>query len=249
MRFFRLYAATLAFLALTSSALHCSELAVLRNGFTIKHERHQQLDGVTRLYLKATAGDYVDVPQDEIVRFEPVEEVADPAPPPESGPQTATIALNDVIHSASARYNLDSDLVASLIHVESGFNPNAVSPKGAQGLMQLMPRTAAEMGVANPFDAIANVEGGTRYLRELLTRYNNNVVTALAAYNAGPDAVAQYHGVPPYFETRTYVNRIVREYNQRKAGRVRDRSSFPPGSQVAHATLKQIRTSPRLTDH
>ena len=97
---------------------------------------------------------------------------------------------------------LDPDLVNSVIKAESGFNVRAVSPKGAQGLMQLMPGTASQLGVPNAFDPQANVEGGREYLRELLERYNFDLVKALAAYNAGPQRVEQYGGVPPYYETR-----------------------------------------------
>jgi soluble lytic murein transglycosylase-like protein len=106
--------------------------------------------------------------------------------------------------------------VNSVIRAESGFNVRAVSPKGAQGLMQLMPQTASELGVHNAFDPQANVEGGTRYLRELLERYDFDLVKALAAYNAGPQRVEQYGGVPPYYETKAYVARIVRDFNKKK---------------------------------
>jgi soluble lytic murein transglycosylase-like protein len=125
--------------------------------------------------------------------------------------------LNDVVQSASGRYRLDPDLVNSVIKAESGFNVRAVSPKGAQGLMQLMPGTATQLGVPNAFDPQANVEGGTKYLRELLERYNFDLVKALAAYNAGPQRVEQFGGVPPYYETRAYVARIVRDFNKKKA--------------------------------
>jgi len=111
---------------------------------------------------------------------------------------------------------LDPDLVSSVIKAESGFNVRAVSPKGAQGLMQLMPDTASKLGVPDAFDPQANVEGGTRYLRELLERYNFDLVKALAAYNAGPLRVEQYGGVPPYHETRAYVARIVKDFNKKK---------------------------------
>lgn len=104
----------------------------------------------------------------------------------------------------------------SLIRAESGFNARAVSPKGAQGLMQLMPQTATRLGVKDPMDPASNVEGGTRYLRELLELFNNDVIKALAAYNAGPERVAQYRGVPPYQETLTYVTRIVSDFNRKK---------------------------------
>jgi soluble lytic murein transglycosylase-like protein len=120
------------------------------------------------------------------------------------------------VNSASAAYHLDPDLVNSVIHAESGFNSRAVSPKGARGLMQLMPGTANQLGVNDAFDPQANVTGGSRYLRELLERYNFDLVKALAAYNAGPQRVEQYRGVPPFRETRAYVARIVHEYNTKK---------------------------------
>ena len=120
------------------------------------------------------------------------------------------------MNSASATYHLDPDLVNSVIHAESGFNSRAVSPKGARGLMQLMPGTANQLGVNDAFDPQANVTGGSRYLRELLERYNFDLVKALAAYNAGPLRVEQYRGVPPFRETRAYVARIVHEYNLKK---------------------------------
>jgi membrane-bound lytic murein transglycosylase MltF len=126
------------------------------------------------------------------------------------------IDLDDVVAAASGRYRLDPDLVNSVIKAESGFNVRAISPKGAQGLMQLMPGTASQLGVPNAFDPRSNVEGGTRYLRELLERYNFDLVKALAAYNAGPQRVEQFGGVPPYYETRAYVARIVRDFNKKK---------------------------------
>ena len=131
--------------------------------------------------------------------------------------------LQEVVNSASGRYRLDPDLVNSVIKAESGFNVHAVSPKGAQGLMQLMPGTASQLGVPNAFDPQANVEGGTKYLRELLERYNFDLVKALAAYNAGPQRVEQFGGVPPYYETRAYVARwcgisIRRRRRSRKRG-------------------------------
>jgi soluble lytic murein transglycosylase len=122
------------------------------------------------------------------------------------------------IRTACGRYGLDIPLVKAVIRAESAFNHQAVSPKGAMGLMQLMPDTSRLLGVANPFDPWQNVDGGVRYLRGLLNRFNNNLVFALAAYNAGPEAVEKYQGVPPYDETVQYVQRVLnlyQDYRQR----------------------------------
>jgi hypothetical protein len=116
--------------------------------------------------------------------------------------------LEAVIHEASATYGVSADLVKAVIQTESAFNPVAVSPVGALGLMQLMPVTAAYLGVADPFDPRQNVNGGVKYLSMLLDRFNGNVALALAGYNAGPTAVARHKGIPPYRETRGYVQKI-----------------------------------------
>ena len=121
-----------------------------------------------------------------------------------------------MIREVSLRSRLDADFIASVIRAESGGNANAVSPKGARGLMQLMPGTANQLGVKNSFDAAQNVDGGVRYLIQLLQQFNYDVAKALAAYNAGPQRVAEYKGVPPYRETRAYVARIIRDYNRKK---------------------------------
>lgn len=124
--------------------------------------------------------------------------------------------LNTVVSGAGERNQIDPDFINSVIRAESGFHQNAVSRKGAQGLMQLMPGTASQLGVKNAFDPHANVEGGTKYLRELLEKYNYDVPKALAAYNAGSRRVDQYHGIPPYYETQTYIARIIRDFNRTK---------------------------------
>jgi soluble lytic murein transglycosylase-like protein len=121
-----------------------------------------------------------------------------------------------MVNRASDQTQIDADLINSVIRAESGFNTRAVSPKGAQGLMQLMPNTATQLGVPNAFDPQANVDGGTRYLRWLLEHYNYDLPKALAAYNAGPHRVDQYHGIPPYYETRAYVARIIKDFNRKK---------------------------------
>jgi hypothetical protein len=187
-----------------------ADLALLRNGFSIRHERREVIGSVTRLYLGADRDGYVDVPTIEIDRFE--KDLSAPA----AGKLRNSQSMNQVISEVSGRHHLDPDLINSVIHAESGFNPRAVSRKGAQGLMQLMPETASRLGVVNSFDPGDNLEGGTRYLRELLERYNFDLIKALAAYNAGPQRVEQYHGVPPYYETRAYVARIIRDFNRKK---------------------------------
>jgi soluble lytic murein transglycosylase-like protein len=124
-------------------------------------------------------------------------------------PQDRGRLYDEVIVEHSRMHNIRPDLVRAVVQVESAFNPYAVSPKGAQGLMQLMPATARALGVSNPFNPFENIRGGVRYLRQLLDRYNDDEALALAAYNAGPEAVAKYgQKVPPYRETRNYVTKI-----------------------------------------
>src|SRR5437867_9450737 len=146
--------------------------------------------------------------------------VRDVQPPPVVAPQpsspgepvaTQTLApYRDLIRAAAARHGLAPELVESVIRVESNFEARAVSPKGARGLMQLMPATAAKLGVRNVFDVRQNIEGGVRHLRHLVDRYGGNLALALAAYNAGVEAVRRHGGIPPYAETRAYVTRVLR---------------------------------------
>jgi soluble lytic murein transglycosylase len=132
-----------------------------------------------------------------------------PAAPADLSPGPAPV-IEAHIRAAAQRYGLSEPLVAAVIAVESGFNPRAVSAKGARGLMQLMPATARQLGVRNVFDPAENIDGGVRHLRGLMERFEHNLPLALAAYNAGEGAVAQYGGVPPYQETRQYVTRVLR---------------------------------------
>jgi hypothetical protein len=122
----------------------------------------------------------------------------------------ATTRYSREIRAAAARYGVPEKLVAAVIRVESGFNPQAVSRKGARGLMQLMPGTASLLGVRDSFNPTQNIDGGVRHLRGLMERFGNNLTLALAAYNAGEQAVTLYRGVPPYPETQEYVARVLR---------------------------------------
>jgi len=235
---------------LAGAALPCfaSEVAVLKNGFSIRHERREIVGDVTRLYVTADGSSFVDVPTAEIEHFEAAPELsasgsrlsASGAVTPRTHGFTplGPLNLDEVVISASGRYRLDPDLVNSVIKAESGFNVRAVSPKGAQGLMQLMPGTASQLGVPNAFDPQANVEGGTKYLRELLERYNFDLVKALAAYNAGPQRVEQFGGVPPYYETRAYVARVVKDFNKKKAAQEKAASSSSAKKGASHPSAK-----------
>jgi soluble lytic murein transglycosylase-like protein len=256
-------------LAIAVIAIPCfaGEVAVLKNGFSIRHERREVVGDITRLYVNADGSSFVDVPTADIEHYEAAPEL--PASNanlakhdsglnlPVSSRTSPKPSLNEVVNEASDRYRLDPDLVNSVIKAESGFNVRAVSPKGAQGLMQLMPGTASGLGVANAFDPQANVEGGTKYLRELLERYNFDLVKALAAYNAGPQRVEQFGGVPPYYETRAYVARIVRDFNKKKIAQqkaatqksaAKSTSKKPyTSTETPHTTRASAATSPRTS--
>ncbi len=202
-----------------AAAVHADQYAVMNTGTRVRIEAHQEQGALTELSLPG--GGSVQVNSAYIVRFESDEYV--PPPPPSEKDEHSQASthkgnLDRIIHEAGARHGLDPDLLHSVIAAESGGNPAAVSPRGARGLMQLMPRTARQLNVSNALDPAQNLEGGTRYLRELLARYGDNRLDlALAAYNAGPEKVDAYgKKIPPYRETVNYVRRIITDFNRRK---------------------------------
>jgi len=186
--------------------------------------RREAAGAATRLWVCPDSGSgYFEIPSDQIELFEQTESAVPPATAPANAPETTACgmplvgnSIKGLIASAALRHKIDPDFVASVVKAESRFNPKATSPKGAQGLMQLMPQTAASLSVENAFDPAANVEGGTRYLRQLLDQYDGDARKALAAYNAGPRRVEQYGGIPPYRETRAYVTRVIEDFNCKK---------------------------------
>ena len=155
--------------------------------------------------------------------------------------------IDQLVRDASDRNRLDPDFVNSVIKAESGFHPRAVSPKGARGLMQLMPGTAAQLGVSDSFDPKANVDAGTAYLSSLLDLYNDDPIKALAAYNAGPHRVDQYHGVPPYSETRAYVARIVRDFNAKKRAQMKTAGTQGKNTNVTAKPTQKTQATPSST--
>jgi soluble lytic murein transglycosylase-like protein len=207
-----------------------AEKVFLRNGFEFDCARQEPAGDRVRLYLVADDSramaqeNFIEVKAAEIVRSEPLELLPaiqpsthlQPAAPHASPAEPTTAEMGQMLASAGEKHNVDADLLASVVRAESGGHTHALSRAGARGLMQLMPGTAAELGVADAFAADQNIGGGTAYLDQLLTRYHDNIAFALAAYNAGPAAVDRYHGIPPYPETHAYVGRVIREFNRRK---------------------------------
>jgi soluble lytic murein transglycosylase-like protein len=195
-----------AALAFATPAL--AETAVLRNGQRLQitgYERDGEL-----IHLQIVGG-RVALRAEEIVSIEPEEYF-----PLRAAEAPATTPFEQLIRRAAQKHGVDEELISSVITAESAFNPRAISRKQARGLMQLMPATASQLAVSDAFDPAQNVDAGTRYLKLLLEKYRQDLTLALAAYNAGPDRVAQYGGVPPFSETRAYVRRVLAEYFRRK---------------------------------
>jgi hypothetical protein len=196
----------LALSALATAPSARAEIALLANGTTLKVEV-LRTEGES-VYLTLKGGGEVGVPAALLVGVVP-DELIDEITPGPGGADMRALAV-----AAARRHGLEPALVLAVARVESGLHPDAVSPKGAQGLMQLMPKTAASLGVEDPFDPTQNLDGGARHLGSLLQRYDGDVAKALAAYNAGEGAVARHRGVPPYRETRNYVKSVLRKYQE-----------------------------------
>ena len=227
---FRLAMRIAAFLLLVLLAASGAraEYIVLRSGQRLHVTGYQLLDDKYRLQLQ---GGWLDVQTADVVSIEP-EEVFTPDPA-QPAPAAAMSPYHELVAAAASRYGVDAELITSVIAVESNFDRKAVSRKNARGLMQLLPETAARFGVKDVFDPAENIDAGTRYLRDLLQLYNNDLTLTLAAYNAGPDNVQKYGRVPPFSETVSYVKRVKRNYEKGK-------SAAPPKT----ATPKTAATDP-----
>jgi soluble lytic murein transglycosylase-like protein len=196
-------------------ALSCfaGEFAVLSTGFRLHADHHEFAGSNVRLYQKD--GGYSELGAAMVASFEPEVEPPPPAaaPAPLAKPPIVERTPRELVDVAAKKNGLPPNFVHSVVAAESAYQANAVSPKGAIGLMQLMPATAKAFG-ADPRDPAQNVEAGAAYLRELLIKYDGDPQRALAAYNAGPGAVDKYNGVPPYAETQTYIERVLRKYTK-----------------------------------
>ena len=185
-----------------------AELAYFSTGRTLSIKAHRIEDG--SLVLTLRGGGEIVCETSAIARFAP-DEVPYPEPEPivtpAPAPLSASVPYADIIEKFSGEQGVDAKLVRAVIEVESAYRNTARSRKGAMGLMQLMPETARQYGVKDPYDPAANIEGGVKYLKALLQKLPRDL--ALAAYNAGEGAVERFHGIPPYAETRSYVSRIV----------------------------------------
>jgi len=211
----------LCFVAVALAA-QAGEFVVLANGFRIHADSHSSEGSVVRLQ---TNQGVIEIPANTVAAFEqedytPPAAAASPAAAP-IAPKALT--PKELITQAALHAGLPPAIVQSIARAESGYRQDVVSPKGAIGLMQLMPKTAAQLD-ADPHDAAQNAEAGAKYLRDLLQRYATDphqVSKAVAAYNAGPAAVDKYDGIPPYAETIQYVNRVLKQYEKEQADNLR----------------------------
>jgi hypothetical protein len=206
-----------AFIATGILAIACASLAtpaqaeyfVLRSGQRLHVTGYQLAGGKYRLQME---GGFAEMQAEDVVAIEPEDVfVSNPPVATTKGP------FRDLIEAAASRYNVDAELIACIIAAESNFDPKAISRRNARGLMQLLPQTAAHLGVHNIFDPAENIDAGTHYLSDLLEHYKNDLALTLAAYNAGPLRVQQYGRVPPFAETQLYVRKVRTAYAKRKA--------------------------------
>jgi len=206
----------LPILLILGSCAFAGEFALLSSGMRLRIDRHEQTGDAFVLYsgegsMKMAAAEVAGFEAEEYVAPKPKAPEPAPTPSPVVARQAVPVDPKALVDAAARKTAIPAKLLHSVVKAESAYRPDAVSPKGAIGLMQLMPATAAQYGV-DPKDPAQNVEAGTAYLRDLLLKYNGDVAAALAAYNAGPGAVDKYHGVPPYAETRSYVGKIIRNW-------------------------------------
>jgi hypothetical protein len=196
-----------------------AETITLKTGYTLAADRHELSDGNIRIFAR---DEVTEMPASLVVNVEAIPDPPKPEPPPPEPPPLLSAPATkqpetptELAQAAAKKYSLPGTFVASVMQAESGLNPRAISPKGAIGLMQLMPATARDLGV-DPTNPGQNADAGARYLRDLLARYEDQpdqVELALAAYNAGPATVDKYHGVPPWRETREYILRVLKSWN------------------------------------
>jgi hypothetical protein len=221
--------ATLALVYVAFVPTARADYAVLATGARIHVTGYQQDGSIVHLHVE---GGSIDLPSSDVVRFEP-EEVFTPiaATSKDSAQLDSSVPYSQLISKAAAKYSLDAQLLARVVQAESNFNPRAISVKNAQGLMQLMPQTSSQLAVRNPFDPAQSIDAGAHYLRQLLDKFSGNVELALAAYNAGPDRVTQYNGLPPYRETQNYVRKITKPQAKKIAASTKSMPSSASTSQ------------------
>jgi soluble lytic murein transglycosylase-like protein len=209
----------IASIVLLAMPAFAGEYAILSSGLRLHIDRHETEGGMVRLFTKEG---FSEVPAASVAAFEQEDYVPPPAPVVPAAPPAETAVASVakptppadpkvLVHDAAVHYGLPPKFVESVARIESAMRSDAVSPKGALGVMQLMPGTARALN-ADPTDPAQNIEAGTRLLRELLIKYNNDAIKALAAYNAGEGAVDRYQGLPPYSETQNYVDKVIRNY-------------------------------------
>jgi soluble lytic murein transglycosylase-like protein len=218
-------------LLLFSASAARAEYIVLQSGLRLHVTGYQLLGEKYRLQLQ---GGWMDVNASDVVKIEPEEVFSPIAQPPAAAPAPAADQppFHEFVLAAASRYGVDAELISSVMEVESHFNPKAVSVKNARGLMQLLPETAARLGVKDIFDPKENIDAGTHYLHDLLQLYKNDLTLALAAYNAGPDNVQKYGNVPPFRETESYVKQVKRKYQKNKSAPA-SKTTPPPVSPTA----------------